>query len=347
MNAIQRYLRSFPRVELAHTPTPVELMSRLSDDCKTSVYVKRDDCTGLAMGGNKARQLEYYLGEAVKRGCDSILSTGAVQSNYMRMLAAAAAKFGLECHIQLESRVDKKDEEYLKSGNVLLDKLLGAQLHHYAQGEDESGADARLEMIAEDLKEAGRNPYVIPLGPGHFPTGALGYMYAADELTGQLERLNIKADLIVVGSGSGMTHAGLLFGLRLIDDHTPVLGVCVRRDAVSQRSRIEQHCLRLAEHHGQLRLISDADIWLQDRMLAPGYGLASKTVLDTITRIARQEGVLLDPVYSGKTFACFLTMLGGGELADFDNVVVIHTGGAPAIFSYRKVLEQAILGGVE
>ena len=165
-----RNLSEFSRTALAHRPTPLEPMPNVSADLGgPEVWVKRDDCTGLGMGGNKARQLEFYFGDALAQGADTVLITGAVQSNYVRATAAAAAKLGMGCEIQLEERVHGMDETYRRSGNVLLDRLFGARLHSYPEGEDEGGADAELEVIAERLRGQGRSPYVIHLAEGHRP----------------------------------------------------------------------------------------------------------------------------------------------------------------------------------
>ena len=170
-------LQRKPWVSLGHFPTPLEPLPRiLSEVTGNSLFLKRDDCSGLGLGGNKVRQLEYYLGDALTKGCDTVLSTGAVQSNYMRTLAAASAKLGLECHVQLESRVSTEDPDYLLSGNVLLNKMFGANLYSYEEGEDERGADAELARIARDLEHKGRKPYIVPLAPVEEPKGALGYV---------------------------------------------------------------------------------------------------------------------------------------------------------------------------
>ena len=166
-------LAAFPSTPLGHFPTPVDAMPRLSDKLGVNIVVKRDDATGLAFGGNKVRQLEYYFGKALEQGADTVLITGAVQSNYVRITAAAAAKLGLRCHVQLEDRVPLYDESYVNNGNALLNKLLGATVHTYPEGEDEAGADARLHEIADEERRNGHTPYVIPLGPGNPPTGAL------------------------------------------------------------------------------------------------------------------------------------------------------------------------------
>lgn len=341
MNSLEKSLADFPRAALAHAPTPLEKLAQLSAEFKPCVlYVKRDDCTGLAMGGNKARQLEFYLGEALAKGCDTVLSTGAVQSNYMRTLAAGAAKLGLECHIQLEARVDNSSEEYRHSGNVLLDRLFGARLHHYPAGEDEDSADQALGLLADKLAGNGKKPYTIPLGPGHAPTGALGYVVAAMELVRQIERNNLPIDLIAVGSGSGMTHAGLLTGLKLTGSAIPVLGACVRRDAGRQHPRVFAHCQKLAGMLGRPGAVSADDVWVDDSALAPGYGKASEQVKRDMRLLATREGLLTDPVYSGKTFSCALTLIRSGGADNFRHITVIHTGGTPALFAYREeVLE--------
>ena len=189
-----------PRVALAHTPTPIEALENLSAYLGGSpIYVKREDCTGLAMGGNKARQLEFYLGQARQKNADTILITGAVQSNFVRMAAAAAAKCGMRCHIQLEERVGDASSEYRQSGNVLLDRLLGAVIHTYPQGEDEAGADANMQRIADDLRSQGHRPYIIPLAPGHPPFGALGYVLAADEIVHQIIERKASIKRIEIG----------------------------------------------------------------------------------------------------------------------------------------------------
>ena len=337
LQSLHDILARFPRAPLAHTPTPLEKLSRLSDDFTPhALYVKRDDCTGLAMGGNKARQLEFYLGEALERGCDCVLSTGAVQSNAMRTLAAGAAKLGMECHVQLEARVNSPSDDYLHSGNVLLDRLFGARVHHYAVGEDEDGADHALAARADALTAAGRKPYIIPLGAEHAPTGALGYVRAAGELAQQIARGAPPIDLIVVGSGSGLTHAGLLTGLALLGVRIPVLGVCVRRDADQQRRRVIARCRHLADILEVSGTVEESAVRVDDSALAPGYGCASAQVVRDIRRLATREGLLTDPAYSGKTFSAVFHLIDSGQLGRFRHIAVIHTGGTPALFGYRR-----------
>jgi len=329
-------LEEFPRVTFAHTPTPIEEMKNLSRRVGGArLFVKRDDCTGLAFGGNKVRQLEYYFGEALARSADTVLITGAVQSNFVRVAAAAARKSGLECHVQLEERVSDVDPIYRSSGNVLLDRLLGATISSYPEGEDEAGADRRLSEIADELAARGRSPYVIPLGPGHASLGALGYVRAAREIVEQIAAQQLEIDEVVVASGSGQTHAGLLFGLRALGSQVRVTGVCVRRSADEQTLRIRRHCDSIASLLDVATPVADADILLLDGFLAPAYGVPGPSAIDALERAARDEGLLLDPVYTAKAMAGCLDRArveSGGRL------LFVHTGGQPALFAYEGLL---------
>ena len=333
-------ISAMPRVRLFAGATPLEAMPNLARACGGgSLLVKRDDCMGLAFGGNKVRQLEFYIGEAQAQNADTVLITGAVQSNFVRLAAAAARKSGMDCHVQLEERVAKSDATYRNSGNVLLDRLLGATLHAYAHGEDEVGADKRLGEIADDLRQSGRRPYVIPLTPGHTPLGALGYVAAADELLRQIAEADLTVDEIVVASGSGNTHAGLLFGLRALGSNIAVTGICVRRDTSAQRPRIAARCREIAELLDVESKVEDADISVNDDFLPPGYGTAGEEALRAILLAARTEALILDPTYTGKAMAGFIhrAKAAGGTGAR----IFVHTGGTPAIFAYEKELTEA------
>jgi D-cysteine desulfhydrase/L-cysteate sulfo-lyase len=333
---IQR-LAAFPRCRLAHLPTPLEAMERLSshfDD--VSLFVKRDDCTGLAFGGNKVRQLEFYLGQAVQEAADTVLITGAVQSNFVRTTAAAAARLGMACHIQLEERVPNVDALHRTSGNVLLNRILGATLHSYPVGEDEAGADANLNAIAEQLRQSGSTPYIIPLGAGHDPLGALGYIDAAAELLTQLDQQSLRLDHLIVSSGSGSTHAGLLFGLRALGSRIGVTGVCPRRDAQSQTQRIAGHVQKLTAMLDVDPGIESIDICLTDVSLAPGYGQLNDATIKALQLTARCEGLFLDPVYTAKAMAGLFHLV--EQRMASGNVLFWHTGGQPALFGYGEAL---------
>jgi len=333
-------LAAIPRVRLFAGATPLEAMPNLARSCGGgTLLVKRDDCMGLAFGGNKVRQLEFYIGEAHAQKADTVLITGAVQSNFVRLAAAAARKSGMDCHIQLEERVAKSDAAYRNSGNVLLDRLLGATVHSYAHGEDEAGADKRLGEIAENLRQAGRRPYIIPLAPGHTPLGALGYVAAADELLTQIAEAGLEVDEIAVASGSGSTHAGLLFGLRALGSSISVTGICVRRDATAQHPRITARCREIADLLEVDSKVKDSDIRLNDAYLPPGYGTAGEETLSAIVLAARTEALILDPTYTGKAMAGFIDQAKAAGASG--TRIFIHTGGTPAIFAYENELTEA------
>ena len=340
-------LTEFPRVRLAHTPTPLEPLPRISEMIGgPSLWVKRDDCTGLGMGGNKARQLEFYLGEAVEKRATTVIITGAVQSNYVRSAAAAAAKLGLGCEIQLEDRVQGMDAEYRESGNVLLDKLFGATLHKFPEGENEAGADAALEFIAERVRSKGGRPYVIHLGEGHRPLGALAYIDAAGEILQQTASHDLKLAAVVVASGSGATHAGLLVGFRALGNTAVrVHGICVRRDVEAQAGRVLRAANATAEEIGCAGVIGTDDVLVDDAYLGPGYGHPSAGTLEAIALAARHEGLLLDPVYSGKAFDGALGLVRSDAYDAESEVIFVHTGGTPALFGYRGVLSPVVAEG--
>jgi D-cysteine desulfhydrase family pyridoxal phosphate-dependent enzyme len=335
-------MASVPRVELVTCRTALESLPRLTEYCGgAQLFVKRDDCTGLAFGGNKARQLEFYLGEARARNADTILITGAVQSNFVRAAAAGARKLGMDCHIQQEERVTTSDTYYHSSGNVFLNKLLGATLHPYPHGEDEAGADRQIEELSQDLKKAGKKPYIIHLAPGHPPLGALGYVVAAKEILNQIEERQLVVDEIFVASGSGATHGGLLFGLRALGSSILITGVCVRRQAELQAARIRDTCNRVASLLDIESPVAADDIKLIDAFLAPGYGLPGKATLDAIVLGARTDGLMLDPVYTGKAFAAIVDRAKSAPKEK--SYLFVHTGGSPAIFAYQDTIGEALV----
>ncbi len=329
---------SLPQVALAHKPTALEHLRNISADCGVDVWIKRDDCTGLLFGGNKVRQLEYYIGQAVVENADVLLTTGAVQSNHVRCTVAAARKLGMDVEVQLENRVASESQAYHNSGNAFLVHLMGATIHHFSVGDDENGADNALYERADNLRRQGRRPYVIPLSNAHTPWGALGYVEAAEELLQQQQQMDLNADAYVVASGSASTHAGLLTGMRASGSQVPVYGICVRRDADSQTGRVRTKSAALAEllecdSHG----LADAVICYDDA-LWPGYGVMSDAVGETLHYVARSEGIALDPTYTAKSFHGLLTLIKAGVIEQGSSVVYIHTGGTPAIFAYPELV---------
>lgn len=335
-------LARLPRATLAVLPTPVEEMPNLARALGgPRIYVKRDDLTGLAFGGNKARQLEFHFGEALAKGADTVLITGSVQSNYARGCAAAAAKLGLVCHVQLEDRVSNESATYKNSGNVLLDRLLGATIHRFPEGENEAAADANLDRIAAELAATGSRPYVIHLGPAHPPLGGFGYIIAAQEILAQAATAGLRVDAVVVGSGSAATHGGLLFGLRALGSRIPVIGVCVRRAAELQKERVTIVTDALAERLDVPPIVGVDDVALTDATLAPGYGRPNPAVLEAMALAARTEALILDPVYTGKAMAGLMYLIRQRTFGVDANVIFVHTGGQPGLFAYEPELTEA------
>ncbi len=335
---MESLVKDFPRVRLGHTPTPLELLNNISAEFGTNVWIKRDDCTGLAFGGNKTRQLDFYIGQAMHQGADTLLTTGAVQSNHVRTTVAAARKLGLDVEVQLEHRVERDQPEYHNSGNPYLVRLMGARINYYPVGEDEDGADRALEVRAAELAAQGRKPYVIPLSNAHTPYGALGYVEGGEELLDQLEERQIEPARFIVPTGSASTHSGFLLGLRARGCNVPVHGVCVRRDAQAQQQRVSKKLNSVIAAIGCDIRIADSDIICDDSQLAPGYGLPNDATVVAIKYMARSEGILLDPTYSGKTFSVLLEMLRRGDFGADEHVVLLHTGGAVSLFGYPELV---------
>ncbi|MFK7880636.1 D-cysteine desulfhydrase family protein [Roseobacter sp.] len=327
----------FARAELVSAVTPIESLPNISKVLGVDLHIKRDDLAGTTMGGNKSRQLEYYLGAAQQAAADTVLITGAVQSNFVRTAAASAAKLGMKTIVQLEARVPDVDALYGTNGNVLLSRLLGVEIMHYPEGEDEAGADAALRARADQERQAGRTPYVIPLALANPPLGALGYMRAAREILKQ----DAAFDVVVIASGSGLTHAGLLAGLRQAGHTAQVIGSCVRRDMVQQRNRIRTVLDALVALDPDTPQVQDADIMIWDGALMPGYGQLGAPAAEALAMMARTEGIVLDPVYTAKVFAAIPALITSGEIAAGSRVLFVHTGGLASLFAYQSALENA------
>lgn len=330
--------KKFKKVKLAHTPTSLEAMPNLTEKFGgPHLWVKRDDLTGLAMGGNKARQLEFYLGDAQEKGADTILTHGAIQSNHVRMAIAAARRFGFNIEVMLEERIADTSTAYQESGNMLLNHLMGAVIHRLPPQTSEEDVEAALYRRADEIKDNGGNPYVISLGNEDLPLGGLGYVLCADELLNQCKSYPIDVQGIVVASGSGTTHAGLLTGLRALGSEIPVYGFCVGRNKQEQFSRVFDKCQKLSAMIEQEDIVTEADILLDDRSFHPGYAKYNDYTLDAIYQCAQQEGLLLDPAYTGKTMAGLLHLVSSGHFEKGENVIFMHTGGSPGIFAYPEI----------
>jgi L-cysteate sulfo-lyase len=324
-------LSRYPRIALAHLPTPLEFLPRLTEHLGgPKIYVKRDDCTGLGTGGNKTRKLEFLMGEALVKGADTVITQGAVQSNHARQTAAAAARLGLGCELIFEKRVDKASEPYLNSGNVLLDRLFGARIREVARGSD---MDSELATRADELRRRGRKPYVIP-GGGSNPVGALGYVDCAQELVGQANRQQLVIDHVVHATGSAGTQAGLVVGLKSNHCRIPVTGIGVNVDRQTQEQRVFALAERTAAFMDIAGIVERDDVVCNCDYVGPGYGMPTEAMNDALLLLARLEGLLFDPVYSGKALAGMIDLIARGYFRASDSIVFIHTGGVAGLFGY-------------
>ena len=326
------HLARFPRVRLFPTPTPLEKLTNLTRHLGgPEIWIKRDDCTVVATGGNKVRKLEFLVGEALAQGADHLVTQGAVQSNHVRQTAAVAAKFGLKCTALLEHRIETNDRDYLASGNVLLDRLFDATLEYRPGGTD---MQAAIEAKAEELRAAGAKPYVIP-GGGSNRVGALGYVGCAQELMQQADEMGLKIDLVVHATGSAGTQAGLVVGLEGVNSGVRVLGIGVRAPKDRQEANVHKLAEATAEYCGVRGGIARSAVEANCDYVGGGYGIPTPGMTEAVTLLARLEGVLLDPVYSGKGMAGLIDLIRKGEIGKDQTVVFIHTGGAVGLYGYQ------------
>ncbi|WP_306147393.1 MULTISPECIES: D-cysteine desulfhydrase [unclassified Roseibium] len=328
----------FPRISLCHQPTPIEEMPRLTAHLNgPKLFIKRDDCTGLATGGNKTRKLEFLMGDALRVDADLVVTQGAVQSNHVRQTAAAACRLGLDCHVLLERRVPDRDPAYEETGNVFLDKLFGVTYEFRPDGLD---MNAEAEAVTERLRAEGRRPYFIP-GGGSNAIGALGYASCAQEIADQCAETGHSFQWLVMGTGSSGTQAGLVAGFHVLGYDLPVMGVSVRQPHERQVTAVHATTEKTLEKLGGTS-IEKEKILVDDGYVGEGYGLPAETTLEAIHLTARQEGILLDPVYSAKGMAGLIGLIRQGFFSSDDNVLFLHTGGSTSLFAY----EDQILGSM-
>jgi len=343
-----------PRYPLSFLPTPVHPLARLSamlgdilqlppgsreieqlgsprglgTASGIQLTIKRDDQTGLAGGGNKTRKLEFLIADARERGADVVLTIGAIQSNHCRQTAAAAARAGLACHVVLSGAPPPQP-----NGNLLLDHLLGAEIHWTAR----ENRPARLAELTEELRAAGRRPYPIVLG-GSDPVGASGYALALEELWGQTRALDLRLDAIVFASSSGGTQAGLVAGAWALGWDVPLLGISVDEPEAELKAQVADLATRTIHHLGRSHSFTAGDIRVNADYLGGGYAIMGDLERDAIRLLARAEGILLDPVYTGRAFGGLLDRLRRGAFEPGQNILFWHTGGTPALYAYAGEL---------
>ncbi|ASV19634.1 D-cysteine desulfhydrase [Klebsiella sp. 10982] len=323
-------LTRFPRLELIGAPTPLEYLPRLSDHLGREIFIKRDDTTPLAMGGNKLRKLEFLAADALREGADTLITAGAIQSNHVRQTAAVAAKLGLHCVALLENPIGTRAENYLSNGNRLLLDLFNTQVEMCDALTDPA---AQLDELATRIEAQGYRPYVIPVG-GSNALGALGYVESALEIAQQCDGA-VEISSVVVASGSAGTHAGLAVGLEQLMPQAELIGVTVSRSVADQLPKVVALQQAVAN---SLALQAQADIQLWDDYFAPGYGTPNEEGMAAVKLLAQLEGILLDPVYTGKAMAGLIDGITQKRFKDEGPILFVHTGGAPALFAYHPHL---------
>ena len=328
-------LARFPRRRYTEGRTPIEKLSRLSAELGgPTIYIKRDDLLGLTSGGNKTRKLEFLVADALDKGADTLVTCGAVQSNHCRLTLAAAVKEGLKCRLVLEERVEGS-YDVDASGNNFLFRLLGVEEVRVVPGG--SNMDTEMAVVADGLKSEGRKPYVIP-GGGSNPIGATGYVACALEILSQTFESEIAIDRVVTASGSSGTHAGLVTGFEGANASIPVVGINVSRPKDAQEEKVHDLVQQTSERLGVDSEIPRDKVLCFGDYVGPGYSLPTPEMGEAIRMLARLEGVLLDPVYTGKTMAGLIDLARKGFFKKDENVLFIHTGGSPALYAYRETV---------
>jgi len=329
-------LSRYPRYPLTFGPTPIHPLKRLSAHLggKVDLYAKREDCnSGLAFGGNKTRKLEYLIPEALAQGCDTLVSIGGIQSNQTRQVAAVAAHLGMKCVLVQENWVNYSDAVYDRVGNIEMSRILGADVRLDAAGFD-IGIRPSWEQAMEDVRKAGGKPFPIPAGCSEHPYGGLGFVGFAEEVRAQEAELGFKFDYIVVCSVTGSTQAGMVVGFAADGRADRVIGIDASAKPEQTRAQILRIARSTAELVGLGRDIAEQDVILDTRYGGPEYGLPNEGTLEAIRLCARQEGMLTDPVYEGKSMHGMIDRVRRGEFAPGSKVLYAHLGGVPALNAY-------------
>jgi D-cysteine desulfhydrase family pyridoxal phosphate-dependent enzyme len=330
LELVQRRLENQARAHLADLPTPLELLPNLSEQLHIQLWIKRDDQTGLALGGNKARKLEFLLADALNQGADTVITTGGSQSNHARMTAAACRQLALDCYLVLDRG------RHPHNGNLLLDELFGAHIE-LLESSELAAATACMEALAAELRAAGHRPYVVPRGGG-VPAGAIGYVQAVVELSHQLNERRIKPDYLYLATGSGGTHAGVLAGATIVGLPFEIQGISVSRPRAAQEAHVWELANRTLEYLGLDACVARAAVHVDDGFIGGGYGQPTPEMWETLRMVARADGLLLDPVYTGKAMAGLLAHVRQQIIPKDAIVIFLHTGGTPALFAYAEEL---------
>ena len=322
-------LEKFERIKLGHFPTPIEHLKNVSQHLDgPNIFIKRDDCTGLATGGNKTRKLEFLIPDAIKNKAELIVTVGAIQSNHARQTAAACSLKGLKCLIILEQRLKDPPDAYMNSGNVFLDKLLGAKVMLCPKDQDILEYSTK---VVEDIKSKGTNVYFIP-GGGSNSIGALGYVECFNEILKENNKYNFTH--IVHATGSSGTQAGLLAGKKYFQSQLQIIGISVRYEKKIQEEKVYNEAKKVCEKL-KCDVLDRSEVVAYDDYIGSGYGEPTDGMIEATNLLAKKEAILLDPVYSGKGFAGLIGLIRQKKFTKEDNILFIHTGGAVSLSAYE------------
>lgn len=344
---LDRRIEKFRHVKLAHLPTPMERMKALSSELNgPTLYTKRDDQTGLAFGGNKARKLEFIIADALMKKSDVIITWAGIQSNWCRQTAAAARAFGIKPILVLFKRPEAPTGY---DGNLLLDFILDADIRIIEPKEDEEiDIEEIINRVAEDEKEKGHNPYIVPVGGSRVggsmmePLGAISYTKAFLEIYKEAKKKKIEISHLVLATGSGGTQAGLIVGAKALGTSIKIVGISVSREKASVKENVSAIADDVAEALGLKMTFSPDEVVVFDEYLGEGYGILNKEIADAIRIVAKKEGIILDPVYTGKAMVGLIDLTRKGYFTKGDGVVFLHTGGTPALFVYKEGLLELL-----
>jgi 1-aminocyclopropane-1-carboxylate deaminase len=331
-------LARFKRFPLTHLPTPIQPLKRLTEYLDgPEIWIKRDDHTGLAIGGNKTRKLEFLVADALAKQADTLVSVGGIQSNHTRQTAAAAAAAGLRCELVQRRWVDWQDPMYEKTGNILLSRILGATVHIVPGSVT---ADQGLSEVADRVTQNGGRPYLIPAGASDHPLGGLGYAHCASEIMQQANKLELEFDYIVHATSSGSTQAGLVVGLLAQASGIKVIGIDVKAAHEQTKSVVLKIAQETARTVGLIQDVTPDMIWVEPGYAGPDYGLPTQQTIEAIRLTGRLEGILLDPVYEGKSMSGLIDMVKRGVFDKSDRILFMQLGGTPALHSYYSIFNE-------
>ncbi len=349
--SLERIIQAFPQFKISLLPTPLQKMSRLSEELgEVNLYVKRDDLTGLAFGGNKARKLDFIVADVLTQGADTLVTWAGLQSNWCRQTVAACRIAGIHPVVILFKRPGLPSDH---DGNLLLDEIMGAEIKIIELAVGKSYMESKdiqdiLESVVSEERRLGRKPYIAPIGGSLLegsmckPWGAIGYVKAMLELSDQLESEGLEIDYLVHASGSGSTQAGLLAGAKILNSNMKIIGISVSEDKETMKRYVREILEETFKHLGSPPLAKEADLIVVDDFIGEGYGKLNWETARTIQRVAESEGILLDPVYTGKAMMAMIEMIKQQYFKKGSNIVFLHSGGTPALFPYRTSIREFI-----